>query len=185
AQLGYGDGDENTVVGFGPNASDKYRTTYFRRKFTVESAASVSELTVRLMRDDGAMVYINGQLVFRSNMPATGVDYLTWASEVVGGGDESAYYENPVDPAVLMDGDNVVAVEVHQINATSSDLSFDLEILGQVDASNKPPSADAGADLVVSAPGTPVTLEGSATDDGLPESPGVFSASWSVISGPG
>ena len=38
AQLGYGDGDEATVVSFGPNASTKYRTTYFRRQFTVNTA---------------------------------------------------------------------------------------------------------------------------------------------------
>ena len=31
AQLGYGDGDEATVVGFGPNPNQRYRTTYFRR----------------------------------------------------------------------------------------------------------------------------------------------------------
>src|SRR5467141_1189505 len=35
AQLGYGDGDEATVVGFGPDPNNKYITTYFRRAFTV------------------------------------------------------------------------------------------------------------------------------------------------------
>ena len=43
AQLGYGDGDEATVVSYGPNAAAKYRTTYFRRQFTVNTAwASIS-----------------------------------------------------------------------------------------------------------------------------------------------
>ena len=30
AELGYGDGDENTVVSYGPNSANKYITTYFR-----------------------------------------------------------------------------------------------------------------------------------------------------------
>jgi len=41
AQLGYGDGDEATVVSFGPNASTKYRTTYFRRSITVANPANL------------------------------------------------------------------------------------------------------------------------------------------------
>src|SRR5437763_11120974 len=35
AQLGYGDGDEATVVSFGPDANNKYITTYFRMHFNV------------------------------------------------------------------------------------------------------------------------------------------------------
>src|SRR5262245_27883537 len=46
AELGYGDGDEATVVSFGPNASAKYVTTYFRRVFTVVNAASFQSLTM-------------------------------------------------------------------------------------------------------------------------------------------
>src|SRR5436189_3817 len=40
AQLGYGDGDEATVVGYGGNASAKYITTYFRRTFSVTNPAN-------------------------------------------------------------------------------------------------------------------------------------------------
>ena len=43
AQLGYGDGDEVTTVGFGPNANTKYVTTYFRRTFNVANPAIVTE----------------------------------------------------------------------------------------------------------------------------------------------
>src|SRR5664279_6629452 len=38
AQFGYGDGDEATVVSFGPSATNKYRTTYFRRAVTVDTS---------------------------------------------------------------------------------------------------------------------------------------------------
>ena len=43
AQLGYGDGDEFTVVGFGPDVNNKFVTTYFRRDFVVADAALVSD----------------------------------------------------------------------------------------------------------------------------------------------
>ena len=43
AELGYGDGDENTVVGFGPDSSNKYRTTYFRKTFNVRQCLRLSD----------------------------------------------------------------------------------------------------------------------------------------------
>jgi len=35
AQLGYGDGDEATIVNYGPDPNNKYVTTYFRRSINV------------------------------------------------------------------------------------------------------------------------------------------------------
>src|SRR5690242_19284996 len=42
AQIGYGDGDEATVVSFGPSSTSKYRTTYFRKAFSVADASQVT-----------------------------------------------------------------------------------------------------------------------------------------------
>src|SRR5207248_11507031 len=69
AELGYGDGDEPTVVSFGPNASAKFITTYFRKSFSVTDPAQVTSPSLRIKRDDGAVVYVNGTEVFRTNMP--------------------------------------------------------------------------------------------------------------------
>ena len=60
AQLGYGDGDEQTVVGYGPDAGNKYTTTYFRRAFDLPEAGIHNSLRLDLLRDDGAVVYLNG-----------------------------------------------------------------------------------------------------------------------------
>ena len=50
------------------------RTTYyFRRTFTVTGTPTPA--TLELLRDDGAVVYVNGQEVARSNMP-TGAHHL-------------------------------------------------------------------------------------------------------------
>src|SRR5687767_14286806 len=51
AQLGYGDGDESTIVSFGPDAANKYITTYFRRSFNVTDASVYQSAVVRLVRD--------------------------------------------------------------------------------------------------------------------------------------
>jgi hypothetical protein len=73
AQLGYGDGDEATVVSYGGNASNKFVTTYFRHEFQVDNAAAVSALTVDVVRDDGVAVYLNGVEIVRDNLaPAAG-----------------------------------------------------------------------------------------------------------------
>ena len=134
AELGYGDGGEGrpeaTVVGFGPNPNAKYITTYFRRAFTVEDPGSFQDLTVRLMRDDGAVVYVNGTEAFRDNMPGGAIDFQTGASAAAAGSAEFTFFDFPISPALLVAGLNVVAVEVHQNAGTSTDLSFDLELAG-------------------------------------------------------
>ena len=129
AQLGYGDGDEATVVGFGPNSANKYITTYFRRSFTVADAGAFAALTLRLLRDDGAVVYLNGAEVWRSNMPAGPVGFGTLAPVAVGGADESAWVQTPLNPALLTNGTNVIAVELHQSGGASTDISFDLQLV--------------------------------------------------------
>ena len=70
AQLGYGDGDEATTVGYGPDSNNKYITTYFRRRFDVADRSSFTNLLLRLQRDDGAVVYLNGLEVFAATCPA-------------------------------------------------------------------------------------------------------------------
>ncbi len=128
AQLGYGDGDEATVVGFGPDPNSKYVTTYFRHAFTVTDPAAFAGLTLELTRDDGAVVFLNGVEVFRSNMPAGAIAHTTLASSAIGGTAESTFYSTTVNPALLVAGGNVLAAEVHQANGTSSDVSFDLRL---------------------------------------------------------
>jgi hypothetical protein len=143
AQLGYGDGDEATVVGYGPNSGSKYATTYFRHVFNVENAADLTELTLSIVRDDGAVVYINGvEAAPRINMPSGQINYLTWAQGAgvpVGGSDESTFYTYDIDPAVLVNGDNIIAVEIHQASGSSSDISFDLELVGLIAGTASPP----------------------------------------------
>lgn len=129
-QLGYGDGDEATIVGFGGVATNKFITTYFRRSFVIANAASFVDLTVRVLRDDGAAVYLNGTEVFRDNLPTNGpILFNTRALSAV---DDSNFYGTNVNPGLLVNGTNLLAAEVHQSSPGSSDISFDLELAGML-----------------------------------------------------
>src|SRR6266516_4716087 len=158
ARLGFGGDGEVTMVSYGPDLNNKYVTTYFRKSFNVTNAAALTTLTLNLLRDDGAVVYLNGVEVRRDNMPTGTITYTNYASSVVGGTDEQTYFSSSLAGSPLVNGTNIIAVEVHQANAGSSDLAFDLELRG----TNVPPivsvtnptnnaSFAAGADLTISA----------------------------------
>jgi hypothetical protein len=128
AQLGYGDNDEVTILNFGSDPNNKIPTYYFRQKFVADDPSGLTQLIVRLIADDGAVVYLNGQEVWRQNMPGGTIDFNTLASGTIGAPGENAWNEQSIPASALMPGENTIAVEVHQAVANSSDVSFDLEI---------------------------------------------------------
>ncbi|HMU47244.1 MAG TPA: T9SS type A sorting domain-containing protein [Chitinophagaceae bacterium] len=142
AQLGYGDGDETTVVSYGGNASNKYITTYFRKTVTIPNTSIYSNFVINLIRDDGAVVYVNGVEVFRENMPAGTILHSTFAASVIGGASETTPVTYIIPISAFTNGVNTIAVEMHQDNVTSSDISFDLELLGSTDETFNSSSAD-------------------------------------------
>jgi len=128
AELGFGDGDESTTISYGPDADDKYVTTYFRHQFGVSDPSDVASLSLSILRDDGAVVYLNNVEVFRTNLPNGAMRYDLPALSTVARRDEEEFHTIDVPPEVLVAGNNVIAVEVHQSSGTSSDLSFDLQL---------------------------------------------------------
>lgn len=128
AQLGYGDSDEVTLLNFGSDTDNKTISYYFRNKFDVASPGQYNQLILRLIADDGAVVYLNGQEVWRQNMPVGPIDFNTLASATVGAPGENAWNELSIPATGLIAGENTIAVEVHQAVGNSSDVSFDLEI---------------------------------------------------------
>lgn len=128
AQLGYGEGDEATVIGYGPDSRRKHVTTYLRHSFSVSDPSQYRGLKLKVLRDDGAVIYLNNSEIARSNMPSGTVSRLTPASSNVSGADEDTFHDFFVGPDRLVAGTNVLAVEIHQSSRTSSDASFDLEL---------------------------------------------------------
>lgn len=101
-------------------------TYYFRHKFGFPGDPQGARLRLQLVLDDGGVVYLNGQEVFRLRMPQGPVNYTTFANTTVG----NAVAEGPFDisAAPLRRGENIIAVEVHQVNASSSDIVFGLSL---------------------------------------------------------
>ncbi|MHC4727081.1 MAG: lamin tail domain-containing protein [Planctomycetota bacterium] len=134
-ELGYGDAyqgrPEGTLINSGPNG-DRFITYYFRHTFNVNNTSRYSRMYLRLLRDDGAVVYLNGIEIVRSNMPNRPIDYLTRANSNMSGSNESTFSEFSIDASLLSNGTNVLAVEIHQASPTSADVSFDLELVGVI-----------------------------------------------------
>lgn len=129
AELGYGDGDENTTVGYGNDANNKHITTYFRTTINVINPQQYTHLALSMKRDDGAVVYINGNEVWRSNMPNGTIAFSTPADGTVAWPNEDDWHNINISAAYLVNGQNVVAVEVHQENGSSSDVSFNFTMI--------------------------------------------------------
>lgn len=125
-----------TTLGYGGNASDKYRTALFRRTFDVVDAERVAALTFTMLVDDGAAFYINGREVLRRLLPGALGDGSLRTDTLASVGDEDNYQTITVEPAsfpdLLIDGTNTIAVEVHQTASNSSDLGFDLSLLATI-----------------------------------------------------
>jgi hypothetical protein len=128
-KLGYGGDGELTTLSYGPDIHNKYITTYFRKSFQVTSSdISSGNLVISLVRDDGAIVYLNGHEIIRSNISMGSIDYLTKASSAMNEPLESQYFEYAVNASFFVVGTNLLAIEVHQYSATSADLGFDLQL---------------------------------------------------------
>ena len=133
AQLGYGDGDEVTVV------SPNLVTYYLRSQFSVADAGSVSSLSMRVLLDDGAVVFLNGEEVWRDNMPAGEPVFGTRAVTFVGGAAEDAWREFDLPVSALVSGVNTVAVSLHNESSWSSDISFDMSLTAVGGGGEPPP----------------------------------------------
>ena len=130
AKLGYGEGDEATLLSYGGDSDNKHITTWFRREFQVDDPAVFDSLELELLRDDGAIVYLNGVEVYRANIASGAVSPDDLAAITVSGSNEDGYFDALLDASDLVAGTNLIAVELHQGAADSSDLGFDLALRG-------------------------------------------------------
>lgn len=135
AILGYGsisDATVNTVVGYGGDASDKHETTYFRKSFSVTGASEFTALKIDVLREDGAILYLNGREIVRTNVKTGNVTFTDLALVGIGGTDEKALhgFMYELSAGDLVEGVNILTVEIHQSSLGSSDLGVDVKIRG-------------------------------------------------------
>ena len=145
ARLGFG-GDQaplgTTVRRFiqtnGVNTTTQATNYYFRRAVVVTDPAAFTSIQFRFQRDDGCIVYLNGNEAFRNNMPAGAVTANTFASATVSGALAAlTFYTNNIPASNFLAGSNLIAVEVHQSTFNSSDIGWELEVNG-IPASSPP-----------------------------------------------
>jgi lysophospholipase L1-like esterase len=154
ARLGYNLPGVTTTVSFGTNSTNKYITTYFRRAFVAPAGVLYTNLNLRLNRVDGAVLRLNGQEIFRTNLPSGPVAFLTQATNSVTGDPMHTYFPANVRISGLPSGTNVVAVEIHKSSPSQASLSFDLELFGSGQFAPRLTASREGADFVVRWPAT-------------------------------
>ncbi|MFW5657688.1 MAG: lamin tail domain-containing protein, partial [Bacteroidota bacterium] len=128
SQLGYGDGDESTFLDYGPDANNKRTTYLFRKNINIENPELFEELLLEILVDDGAVLYINGReytRIYMNNGTVTPQTFATRATDM-----ENSFHRFEIQSSWFVEGENTIAVEVHQISLTSSDISFDMKLHG-------------------------------------------------------
>ncbi|WP_267403181.1 MULTISPECIES: alkaline phosphatase PhoX [unclassified Chryseobacterium] len=100
-------------------------TAYFAKDITVNLADLTDNMEMGIMRDDGIVVYLNGEEIIRDNMPTGAIDFNTWSSTTIDGAAENAYNLFTIPKAKFVNGTNRISIELHNRGATSSDLRID------------------------------------------------------------
>jgi len=121
--FGFGDSDDNTTF---PQAT----SVYIRIVFNISDTSKISAAILNADYDDGFVAYLNNTEIVRANMP-TGArpPYNTFASgnhEAVMYSGGNPNYFNITQSAlhgIIRNGTNVLAIQIHNVTATSSDLS--------------------------------------------------------------
>ncbi len=114
-------------------------TTYFRHTFEIADPTFYRSLTLLLKHSGGVVVYANGKEVHRANLPSGAIAARQAANRAVTGLEKTVFFPFKLDPALLVRGRNVVAVEVHQ-NPRGGNPDFDLELQANRADSGFPPA---------------------------------------------
>ena len=131
--MGFGQGDEATVINNVIEEDSILTYFVFQKEITLKDPEEYKSFLLRLVRDDGAVIYVNDKEVVRSNLPEGKISQKTLASSLVSGLAEYTFYEYFVSPSYFNKGKNVFTVILFQFRPISSDCRFDMELLGYKD----------------------------------------------------
>ncbi len=125
--LGYGKSDIKSTIDYGSDSGNKRPTYYFRSTLTLaESPATDDVFRMDYVADDGFVLYVNGKEAARHQMASGTPVYQQYST--------SDAKSNPdrgtltLDASLFRKGDNIIAVEVHNCNGTSSDIYWNAEL---------------------------------------------------------
>ena len=130
APLGYytgGQRDYQTTLSYGDDASQKYIAYYFRKEFQLsDTPANDDTFTLNYIADDGFVVYVNGEEVYRYLMPEGNIQYSTYATTYANGNPDRGSFS--IAPSHFRKGRNVIAVEVHNNVPGSTDIYWEASL---------------------------------------------------------
>ena len=120
--FGYGDGDDATVIA-------NRMSVFVRKRFTIDDLENVSRVVLHVDYDDAFIAYLNGLEIARANIgrPGEFIPYYQTAdidheALMIQGRPPERFDIN--DLSVLRSGENVLALQVHNISSTSSDMTL-------------------------------------------------------------
>ena len=124
SSVGYGDEDDLTVI-------DPVLAVYLRVTFDIIDSASIADIILHMDYDDAFVAYLNGTEIARSNIGETGTEPLFTEPALsnheallyAGGVPEVFIVTNDVVASTLQQGANVLAIQVHNVEANSSDMT--------------------------------------------------------------
>lgn len=111
--IGYGDNDDNTVI-------SPVMSLFMRIHFNVIDTSKINDVLFHMDYDDGFIAYINGTEIARAGLTGNPPAYDASAVNHDAEGTPVCF---PADKSVLVNGDNLLAVEVHNVSPTSTDMS--------------------------------------------------------------
>ena len=120
--IGYGDGDDATVI---EDMRNSYTVIYTRKVVELE-LATIESLILSCAVDDGFVAYFNGEEIGRFNVAEGEVNNDTTAITANPTGEP--VIDNPVEISIardlLVEGNNIIAFSIHNATLGSSDLTF-------------------------------------------------------------
>ena len=122
--LGYESNGIITTLSYGPNAANKYPTAYFRKNVAISDLDSKLNYSITIIVDDGAALYVNGTEIGRHNLPDGPLLFNTLTT--ISNNNDTVTFNVP--RALIKEGNNVIAAEVHQYSVGSSDMFFDFQL---------------------------------------------------------
>ncbi len=126
---GFGYGDD-IAVDIGTPPEEERRTAYFRHRFSTDK--EYDGLFVRLRRDDGVIIYLDGVEVARDNVHVGQNSFELLALQTASGDQETSLRSIYLN-GNLPTGEHVLAVSLHNRGTTSSDLR-----LGEISLHGRP-----------------------------------------------
>ena len=140
APSGFGYGDRPDTLGTVlDDMEDSYVAVYLRHTFEIEDLAAISSLAINMDYDDAFVAYLNGTEVARRNVEGSPPAFNTLAA---GNHESTGTLELiPVlDIDSLVEGENILAIQMHNTTLSSSDLHMRIELVANPDVGGECPS---------------------------------------------